>query len=575
MSSLRAAAISIAAFAAVGLALPFVAEPNQSDCVVSYITVEATSSSVPTSVPAYSADSGSFSIRPTGTGGFSVGPTGTGTGIRPSGSAYPSGYAGSSGSSSSSHPRPSSSGVSSSVVATVSKSSYSASSYGSSSSAVAPISTGAYSAPASASSAAGGTSGTPTNTAASASGSDFNEAAQAAGKLWFGTAIDTGTAEVDNTAYMKMFNNSNMWGAVTPGNSIKWEFVEPTLGDFTFGEGMETIALAKVNDMKVRCHNLVWSSELPSWVTSPSTTWTNETLLAAMNNHIEKTIEGFGDDCYSWDVVNEALAEDGSGYQSNPFLTYIGEAYVPLAFIAATNTVKKNGYNVKLVYNDYGIEPAGTKNTAAINLVKIVQSYEAQIDAVGFESHYSTSYYPTTSDLTAGMKGFTDLGLDIFVTELDVACSSDSPSASDLATQAEAYYDTVQACMRTDRCKGMSVWDLTTSTAGSSLLQTMAREMLTCSTRHSSRIQLFRPLWKRLQAPTAVSAVLEELAKGHLSGEESRAFFYSLFSQCRYMLHTCLNISCLTLTAIWSFVIHYQQPSIDSGRIRCKDLIDF
>ena len=55
------------------------------------------------------------------------------------------------------------------------------------------------------------------------------------------------------------------------------------------------------------------------------------------------------------------------------------------------------------MYNDFGIEPAGAKNTGAINLVKTIQSYGAQIDAVGFESHFSTSFAPSTSDLTAGM----------------------------------------------------------------------------------------------------------------------------------------------------------------------------
>ena len=78
---------------------------------------------------------------------------------------------------------------------------------------------------------------------------------------------------------------------------------------------------------------------------------------------------------------------------------------------------------------------------------------------MGFESHFSTSFFPTTSDLTEGMKGFTDMGIDVFVTELDVACSSGSPDASELATQAQAYFNTVQSCMQVDGCKAMTVWD--------------------------------------------------------------------------------------------------------------------
>lgn len=117
---------------------------------------------------------------------------------------------------------------------------------------------------------------------------------------------------------MTIFNNSDIFGQTTPGNSMKFEFTEPEQNVFTFSQGMETITLAKDTGKQVRCHNLVWSSELPSWVSDG--TWTNETLTAAMENHITKTIEAYGDDCHSWDVVNEALAEDGSGFASNRML---------------------------------------------------------------------------------------------------------------------------------------------------------------------------------------------------------------------------------------------------------------
>jgi len=151
--------------------------------------------------------------------------------------------------------------------------------------------------------------------AATATGNQFNLAATAKGKLWFGSEIDTSSAEVSNAAYMKIWNSSAVFGQTTPGNSMKWEFVEPEQNTFTFSQGMQTVNLAKATGKKVRCHNLVWSSELPSWVSNGQ--WTNATLLAAMKNHITKTIQGFGNDCYSWDVVNEALAESGTGYTSN------------------------------------------------------------------------------------------------------------------------------------------------------------------------------------------------------------------------------------------------------------------
>ncbi|KAJ5113297.1 hypothetical protein N7456_001831 [Penicillium angulare] len=285
----------------------------------------------------------------------------------------------------------------------------------------------------------------------------LNTLAQSAGKLWFGTAMDTTTREVSDSAYMTVFNDTQIFGQTTPGNTMKWEFTEPSQGVFTFSEGDETIALAKATGKKVRCHNLVWSSELPAWVTGG--TWTNETLLAAMETHIKTEVEYYGDGCWSWDVVNEALDSDG-GFTSNVFYETIGAAYVPLAFQYAYEAVQSLGADIKLFYNDYGIEYSGTKHTAALALVQTIQGWNnAYIDGVGFESHYSTSWGASKASQLEGMSDFTELGVQIQVTELDVGCSSVPCSTSDLATQAQIYYDTVSACMDTEECTGMTVWD--------------------------------------------------------------------------------------------------------------------
>ncbi|OJJ50009.1 hypothetical protein ASPZODRAFT_57984 [Penicilliopsis zonata CBS 506.65] len=285
----------------------------------------------------------------------------------------------------------------------------------------------------------------------------LNSEAQAKGKLWFGTAVDTTSAEVDNSDYMTIFNDTNIFGQTTPGNTMKWMYTEPEQNVFTFAEGEETIALAEATGKKVRCHNLVWSEELPSWVTDGS--WTNETLLAAMKTHITREIEYYGEGCYSWDVVNEALDSNGS-FTENVFLEHIGEAYVPLAFQYAYEAVESFCGDIKLFYNDYSIEYAGDKHTAAVALVQTIQNWDgAQIDGVGFESHFSTSFAPTQAEIEAAMADFTALGVDVQITELDVPCTSVPCSADALATQAQVYYDVVAACMATDDCTGMTVWD--------------------------------------------------------------------------------------------------------------------
>lgn len=156
-------------------------------------------------------------------------------------------------------------------------------------------------------------SAVPTSSSTTETSSTFphlNELAQAKGKLWFGSSIDTTSDSVDDETYMSIFNKYEIFGQTTPGNTMKWQYTEPENGEFDFSLGEETVTLAKKSDKKIRCHNLVWTSQLPSWVSDGS--WTKETLLEVMKTHITKEITYYGSNCYSWDVVNEAIEYDGS-----------------------------------------------------------------------------------------------------------------------------------------------------------------------------------------------------------------------------------------------------------------------
>ena len=200
-------------------------------------------------------------------------------------------------------------------------------------------------------------------------------------------------------------------------------------------------------------------SELPTWVTNPTTNWTNATLSTVLVNHVQTLVRHFGDRCYSWDVVNEALADDPPGaYQDNIWHTYIGPEYVPLAFKSAMEVVKEKRLKVKLFYNDYNIEYPGPKSTAAQNIVKELQHRGIQIDGVGLESHFTAGETPSKAVQEKNMRAFASMGIDIAVTELDVRMSL-PPNATSEAWQVQDYYNTVAACACVDRCIGITVWD--------------------------------------------------------------------------------------------------------------------
>lgn len=141
------------------------------------------------------------------------------------------------------------------------------------------------------------------------------------------------------------------------------------------------------------------------------------------------------------------------------FYEVIGEEYFYIAYKAAADAVAATGKDIKLYYNDYGIESPSNKTTAAVGLMKELQARGIQIDGVGFESHFEVGGTPSTADQMAAMAEFTALDLDVVQTEIDVRFTSLPYNSTGLAVQKQNYYDTVSACIATPDCIGMTVWD--------------------------------------------------------------------------------------------------------------------
>jgi endo-1,4-beta-xylanase len=173
----------------------------------------------------------------------------------------------------------------------------------------------------------------------------LNTAAKAYGKLYFGSATDNG--ELTDTEYTAILSDSNEFGQITPGNSMKWDTIEPSRGQFNYENGDVIADLAEKNRQLLRCHTLVWYNQLPSWVTNGG--FDNATLIEILENHITEEVTHYKGKCYAWDVVNEAISDDsGAPLRNNVFLETIGEAYIPIAFAAAAAADPE----AKLYYND-------------------------------------------------------------------------------------------------------------------------------------------------------------------------------------------------------------------------------
>lgn len=115
---------------------------------------------------------------------------------------------------------------------------------------------------------------------------------------------------------------------------------------------------------------------------------------------------------------------------------------------------------MKLYYNDYSIEFSGAKTTAAQNIVKLVKSYNTKIDGVGLQGHFTVGDTPSRKDLASTLQSYTALGVEVAYTEVDVRMKTPASDA-DLQQQKTDYASIVGACVDTEGCIGVTIWDWT------------------------------------------------------------------------------------------------------------------
>jgi len=186
-----------------------------------------------------------------------------------------------------------------------------------------------------------------------------------------------------------------------------------------------------------------------------------------MNLHIETLITHFGDACYAWDVVNEALSDSPTAanpWRADIWYNVIGPDYVQIAYQTAAATVAANNLTVKLYYNDYSIEFAGAKTNAAYALVKNLTAAGILIDGVGLQGHFIIGQTPSASSFNTVMQGFTNLintagnNITVAVTELDVRGTLPISDAQQIQ-QFNDYRNAVGGCVLNGLCVGVTLWD--------------------------------------------------------------------------------------------------------------------
>ncbi|HEY6330863.1 MAG TPA: endo-1,4-beta-xylanase [Blastocatellia bacterium] len=205
------------------------------------------------------------------------------------------------------------------------------------------------------------------------------------------------------------------FNCISPENALKWGSVHPQPDTYNFDMADRYVEFGEKNHMVIIGHNLVWHHQTPDWVFQDGKGGpaSRDVLLARMRDHIHTVVGRYKGRIKGWDVVNEALSNDGTLRQS-PWFKIIGEDYIDKAFEFAHEADP----SAELYYNDYSMEGAA-KRRGAIKLINRLKAAGIHITAVGLQGH-STLDLPSRDEEDATITDFAKLGIKVMITELDI-----------------------------------------------------------------------------------------------------------------------------------------------------------
>ena len=233
------------------------------------------------------------------------------------------------------------------------------------------------------------------------------------GKFLIGVAINERQALGFDTAAIKIVKQH--FNSVVAENCMKSEVIEPLEGKFDFTKSDQFVKFGKQNKMFIIGHTLIWHSQVPAWffVDQNGKDVSREVLIERMRKHITTVVGRYKGQVNGWDVVNEALEDDGSWRQSK-FYRIIGEDYVKLAFQFAHEADPK----AELYYNDYSMAHLGRRN-AVVKMIKKLREQGIKVDGIGMQGHLTMSF-PTIESEEKSIIAFGNLGVKVMITEMDL-----------------------------------------------------------------------------------------------------------------------------------------------------------
>lgn len=226
--------------------------------------------------------------------------------------------------------------------------------------------------------------------------------------FYIGTALSADQIEGKDAKVDSLIKKE--FNAITAENIMKSMYTHPQKDKYDFALSDKFVAYGEKNKMFIHGHTLIWHSQLAPWMEKIADSTEMKTF---MKDHITTIVSKYKGRINSWDVVNEALNEDGTLRQS-VFLKTLGEKYLVYAFKLAEKADPK----VDLYYNDYNLEDPA-KRAGAIALIKKIKAAGGKIDGIGSQGHWNLNS-PSLDEIEKSILEYSALGIKVAFTELDI-----------------------------------------------------------------------------------------------------------------------------------------------------------
>lgn len=250
------------------------------------------------------------------------------------------------------------------------------------------------------------------NTQTTTNGVSLKEAA--GDQFLIGTALNVFQSSGRDTNAVNIVKKH--FNAIVAENCMKMEEVHPEEGKYTFDQADQFVKFGEDNGLTITGHCLIWHSQYPEWFFQDENgkEVSPEVLKQRMKDHIYTVAKRYKGKLKGWDVVNEAIIEDGS-YRKSKFYQILGEEFIPLAFQYAHEADP----DAELYYNDYGMDNEGRRN-GVVKLIRSLKEKGLRIDAVGMQGHMGMDY-PKIEEFEKSMLAFAAEGVKVMITEWDMS----------------------------------------------------------------------------------------------------------------------------------------------------------